>query len=414
MASRNIDKSKGTPGCAQAARGQPTNWDRRPQAVEDCPSVPNIPSRQAHIVHLVGELTPVVLSYLQPATRALDAAGFAQHVVVVCKEAPALPLPDFGERTRVEWVTSRSSLHRWSTALAQLNSLLVQRSPDGVHLHGFVPFCLGGVSLRRAGYQGRLYYSPHGSRAHGKHGILGCLAYALVSPCIGGSSFLMIADSVGDPAAKLPGHTDVVEAVANPVDDGFLNAAHIDASEAMVIGGSTESNDAELHSFIQMVDRLPRRTAEGKPIRFCWMGPVQSLQHARLKAAGIAWAAHSDQHASIALLGAAWVFLAPIGGRGYPLLLAQAMASGTPCVALRCTEHALLIEDRKDGMLFDNHDQAKTLVEELLNDAGTRNALGKSARQKLHATRRPLAFAGRVLPLYQDSHVMQAPSQAPA
>jgi hypothetical protein len=287
--------------------------------------------------------------------------------------------------------------------LSTLTGLLKPQPPAGVHLHGFIPFCLGGMSLRREGYTGHIYYSPHGSRAHGKLGLLGSLAYSLVSPWIGGNSFLVIADSAGDPANKLPGHSDVVEIVGTPISEAYFETEHMEAPEAIVVGGSSEATAADVNAFCQMTVMMPRTTQNGTRVRYFWTGPVLPEQEAVLKAAEIERVAPSDQTARIELLSMAWLFLAPISGRGYPLPLAQAMACGVPCVAVDAPEHRALIRHGADGLLFQAAKQGLAQATELLETTDRRQALGRMAAVRIQSTRTRSAFETQVVPLYKDS-----------
>lgn len=362
------------------------------------------------IVHFVGELSPVVLSYLQPAAQALDKAGFLQHIIVVSVNRLEVEKASFGSNTVVDCITSRSRFNRWAAGLSRLTELLAPLPPAGVHFHGFIPFCLGGVSLRREGYNGHVYYSPHGSRAHGMLEPLGSLAYSLVSPWLAGSSFLVIADSAGDPAAGLPGRGGVVEPVSTPVDDDFFDTDHIEAPEAIIVGGSTEATDNEVNAFCQMAVMLPHSTQAGTPVRFFWEGPVLQAQEAVLKAAGIERVAPSDSIARLELLSTAWLFLAPLPGRGYPLPLAQAMASGVPCVAADAPQHAALIRHGADGLLFKAAKQGLAQVVDLLEAADKRHAIGLAASMRMRATRSRSTFESRIVPLYKGATPKPTPS----
>jgi len=366
------------------------------------------------IVHFVGDLSPVVLSYLQPTAQALDKAGFLQHIVVVSVNQLEVERANFGSNTVVDCIASRSRLNRWAAGLSRLTELLAPLPPAGVHFHGFIPFCLGGVSMRREGYNGQVYYSPHGSRAHGMLGPLGSLAHSLVSPWLAGSSFLAIVDSAGDPAAGLPGSSNAVEPVSTPVDDDFFDTDHMEAPEAIIVGGSTEATDNEVNAFCQMAVMLPHNTQAGTPVRFFWAGPVLPAQEPVLKAAGIERVAPSDHIGRLELLSTAWLFLAPLPGRGYPLPLAEAMASGVPCVAANAPQHAALIRHGADGLLFIGAKQGMAQVVDLLEAADKRQAIGLAASARMQDTRSRSAFESRIVPLYKNSTPKQAPSNITA
>jgi glycosyltransferase involved in cell wall biosynthesis len=81
------------------------------------------------------------------------------------------------------------------------------------------------------------------------------------------------------------------------------------------------------------------------------------------------------------------LFVLPSFAEGVPVVLMEAMAAGVPVVATRIAGIAELVDDNQSGRLVPpgNGEALTHAIDALLNDPGTRNALGQAGRRKVQA-----------------------------
>ncbi len=85
------------------------------------------------------------------------------------------------------------------------------------------------------------------------------------------------------------------------------------------------------------------------------------------------------------LCKAADIFVFPSLQEGLPMALMEAMASGLPCIARKIRGNTDLIDDDKDGILYEDSEGLKEALNLMINDTSHREVLGNNATEKIKA-----------------------------
>ena len=98
------------------------------------------------------------------------------------------------------------------------------------------------------------------------------------------------------------------------------------------------------------------------------------------------------------------VFLLPSSLENSPNSLGEAMLLGMPCAAANVGGVPSMMEDKKEGLLFDpaRPDQMTQAVLALLDDPAGAEAMGKAARARAMADHDPRAIAAAQMALYNQ------------
>lgn len=358
------------------------------------------PRQNLDVLHIVGTPTAVVLSYLVPAANALARAGLVQKVLFA-SSVPTKRPSRLNAAIDAELTIQPSQWRRWRACLKSLSGELTSRKISSVHFHGFVPLILGSLSLRRAGFNGHIFYSPHGSKAHRRLAGLGNLAYASLSPLIGGSRLIVLADDLGDTGNKIPMSDEVIRYVPLPVHEAYVDLDHIEAPSPVVIGGSTERSGRDLNAFCQLSVMVPSLTDSARGAEFCWIGPTEPSDAEQLRAAGITLISPHEVTRKREVLSLAWAFVAPLQSRGFPVLAAEAMAAGVPVLAPDRPDYRRLFAASACGLPYLSFGDAVHRLSELLGDTDARQQASAAGRLFFKQTRNEQAFESEVMSHYR-------------
>jgi glycosyltransferase involved in cell wall biosynthesis len=151
------------------------------------------------------------------------------------------------------------------------------------------------------------------------------------------------------------------------------------------------------HGAIHLVDAIRRLQARGRTdVRALFVGEGPELSRVRSAAAGLSGVAFTGAVAHDAmppLLASADVGVAPFEVSGHrslahefywsPLKIFEYMATGLPVVAPRLQRITEIVEDGREGLLYDSSNpDALTNALERLTDAALRSRLGSAARRR--------------------------------
>ena len=316
------------------------------------------------MLHVVGRVTEPVARFIGPTLGLLHAEGMAQELMML--EGPALPLlrASLPAGTTLHPVRADDGRRAWLRLRAAVAQRLSRGGVDAVHFHGVQPW-LASVTARPPAPP--VFLSPHGSH------LLGALPL-LVALLRQRPTLVATSDRESARLQRL----GLIAPASHPVlEDLYLHTAQQASSVPTVVAGSYVASRAALSLFTRVSVLL----AEAQPgLAFEWLGQVAVGGAAELDAAGIAHQ-HSAAPDRIAdALGRAWLFLALTPDPRTPLLLAQAMASGTACIALNTPSHSALIRHGHNGLLVRDDASLKAAVCGLLDHPERRQALGEQAR----------------------------------
>ncbi|MCW5632883.1 MAG: glycosyltransferase [Rubrivivax sp.] len=287
---------------------------------------------------------------------------------------------------------------RWQAARARLVAALQESPQAAVHVHGFVAALVALRVHARAGGRtpGVVYYSPHGSASLGRLRTLGVVLQWLARTLTGAAPFDRVITccavesrllpgfgsstaprSAGtQPPARLPAEVHLAE---SPVARCFFVQPRRPATEPLVLAGVLDEGIAAAERMARLAVLLGDEVLH---TRVRWVGLVRPKTAPLLRAAGIDTLAVGDDKALAGRMAEAWVFVAPVATTRFPLLLAQAMASRLPCVALASPFNAALLKDGESGFLCRDAEQMLARTRELVESAPLRERLGRAARQE--------------------------------
>ncbi len=337
------------------------------------------PSSEGRVLHLATHLDRGVQGLLGPATEALARSGSEQTLVLIDHVDGRRLLPHFDDRIDIVLVPLlRNPVGQWRALSAAFARAVLEQRPGSVHLHGLIAGLLGQRVL--AGLESRVpaLYSQHGGGVRSALKPLALLAQLLGRSGRGSATARAIGHGHAE-AERLQaqGHESVA-IVEGPVDNAYFDAAHHAARHPLIVSASRTDDVRSAEAFDQLAVLLG---GDGIGLGFNWIGPLDAVSGARLKAAGVGVfdsACHSERATRMA---AAWMFVALAGQRGFPQCLAEAMACGLPCVALDTPEHRSLVRHGVTGYLCRSQAEVIDRIAQLADTPSLRERMGNAGRE---------------------------------
>ena len=165
---------------------------------------------------------------------------------------------------------------------------------------------------------------------------------------------------------------------APDVSDVFFAPGRREARRPLVVTASNEPDARHAARFVQLAVLL-----ESSGLAFNWLGPADSTAAAQFAAAGVG---HYDARVDIeraTRLRQAWLYV-DCGGSsaGSQRRLAEAMASGLPCVGWNTAAHGTLLAHDRSGLLCDSEEGLLDCIAVLVDSAELRARLGDAARDE--------------------------------
>lgn len=361
------------------------------------------------MLHLTTFLDDSMLQLLGPATAALARSGSSQTVVLIDHLHSRPLLTQLDDSTDIVLVPPRRNpVAQWRALGAAFASTVVAQRPDAVHLHGFVACLLGERALGGLELQIPAFYSPHGSEALGPMRPLATLAHLLGRSGNGSATARAIGHGAAE-AEVLKGliHRSVA-VVEGPVDRAYFEVELHAARHPLIVTASRSGDARCAEAFDQLAVLLG---GDGLGLSFNWIGPVDAVSAARLKAANVG-VFDAPTHAERATrLAAAWMFVALASERGFPLCLAEAMGAGLPCVALDTPAHRGLVLHGETGYLCRSQAEVIDRIAQLVDTPSLRERMGHAGRALAGARFGQAQFEHTLFAAYGQASARQRPPQ---
>lgn len=334
--------------------------------------------REGRVVHLATHLDRGVLDLLGPATAALSRSGSGQTVVLIDHADDRPLLPHFADSSDIVLVEPRRNpLTQWrALGAAFARTVLVQR-PDTVHLHGPIAGLLGERVLAELASKTPAVHSQHGGGVRGTLKPLAALAQLLGRNGRGAATARALGHGTAEgELLEALGHQSVA-VVEGPVDGAYFDVTLHAARHPLIVSASRTGDVRSAEAFDQLAVLLG---GDALGLAFNWIGPVDAVSAARMKAAAVG-VFDSAQHSERATrLAAAWMFVGLAGRRSFPLCLAEAMATGLPCVALDTPAHRSLVRHGDTGYLCRSQAELIDRIALLADTPSLRERMGRAGR----------------------------------
>lgn len=356
-----------------------------------------LPVRSVHpvapglVVHLIGRLTEHVSGYLLPLVETIAAMDRQQLILVADDDIARQALAGLPVGAVVHYYATASE---GAVGRAELARALLPLAAHGcvaaLHLHGLRAGLAAAPWLHRHGAGVQVYLAPHSSRALQRSVLLRAMVTGWLRLRLAGTGLHTVVNLAGELTRLGALRSVPLSVLESPVDARFFQTSPLPSRlPLVVVDGGAPRSAAEvlqqcLATSIGAWVELRDAAAEGAVT-----GATTS--------AGLVRAASGETRERAQQLGAAWVFVAPAAGRGFPMRLAEAMAAGLACVALDSPGHRSLIDDGRTGCIASSLDVLVRQVLSLLDRPLQRHALGAAAREAMRQRVHPGRFRARAM-----------------
>lgn len=330
---------------------------------------------RGRVVHLALRLDEGMLRLLGPATAALAASGQAQVLVLINHPRSRSLLAQLDPSLQVVPVArQRNPIAQWR-ALAAAFAATVEAVPAAaVHMYGHAARVLGERVLQRLDSRVPRFCSPDSGGAALAWHPLTLLARVLSRGGPGPTRGIGHGLAVADAMEQAPRPVTVLE---GPVGAAYFAATPHAARHALIVGASRIPDPLACIAFDHLAVLLG---GDGLGLAFNWLGPLDPISTARMKAAQVGVFDPQDDDERAQRMAAAWIFVAMGAGRRFPISLAEAMATGLPCVAMDNPGHRSLVQHGETGYLCRSPGEVIDRIAQLADTPTLRARMGRAAR----------------------------------
>lgn len=367
------------------------------------------PAGHGTTVHVVSRLTPPVLRFLQPTVQALGAVGTAQLLVVLDDGKHQMQRTGFPATLRQHLVPDRPSPWQRSRVLYRALVAVLQDEPvAALHLHGVLAGVAGLRMLRRLPAQPvDVYFTPHRPRNLALPSLLQSLLLPLLKRSLRGGTLRTIVNLPAETSQPAPVDGTPAWMVECAVPALYFETRRNEAKRPLLIAATAFENPLAVDRFVRVAVLLGD---DSLGIAFNWLGATNPKAATTLRAAGVGQFMADTDAQRAQRLGAAWVFVAAVEERGFPVRLVEAMAAGLACVAQDSPSHRHVVDDGVTGYLCADVPAMLQRIADLVDDPALRHQLGQAARAAAAARFSDSVFERRLLQAL--GHV--SPGQVPA
>jgi glycosyltransferase involved in cell wall biosynthesis len=378
--------------------------DRIPASI----AVSTVPGR---VVHLLERFTDEVFDLLGPTTAALSQSSVDQVVVVVDSPSRRALLARLDDSIELVLVPPQDDLiTQWRSLGIAFAHTLGERPVKAIHLHGFAASLIGEVALRKVPQAVPIFYSPHDSRTLHPLRWVGTLARLVAGMFLPRRDALAIGHGAPEVRALHGLSHQTVRLVEGPVSAPFFEVTGAPARHPLIIAASRTHNLRGVEAFDQLAVLLGGGVLH---LSFNWIGPVNEVSSARLKAANVGVFEAGDDAERASRLAGGWLYVALGGNRGFPLCLAEAMAAGLPCVAIDTPFHRDMVRHGETGYLCRSQTEIIDRIAQLIDTPRLRQRMGRAARTLARERFSEASFREALLSAYQLGDELPVPVSVP-
>lgn len=337
------------------------------------------------VVHVVGKLTESAFAFVGSASQALGDNGIPQTVILANDAPHPALLAKFHPSVRLELAPpSAGPMKQFRHAVKLLCHEANTRSVAAIHLHGLLASLIAIYAVWFCGLSPRLFLLPHGSRwlwlVRGASSLLMRLRHPFRR---GDSADGAVAHMPTGRPKALPPPAQPIRLIEHPIAAHFFAWDRQESRRPLIVAGTSADDPLGAAQFAQMAVLLGE---ESMALSFNWVGRVDAESRARLKAASVGLFDEEDAHGRAARLAGAWIYVAYAGAPVFPVLLAEAMALGIPCVAWDSPQNRNVVRHGETGLLCSSQSQLLASIAQLIDSPELRRNMGRNAQEE--ATRR--------------------------
>jgi len=189
-----------------------------------------------------------------------------------------------------------------------------------------------------------------------------------------------------------------VRLVEGPVSAPFFEVTGAPARHPLIISASRSHNLRGVEAFDQLAVLLGGGALH---LGFNWIGPVNEVSGARLKAANVGVFEARDDTERASRMASGWLYVSLGGNRGFPLSLAEAMAAGLPSVAIDSPFHRDIVRHGETGYLCRSQTEVIDRIAQLIDTPPLRQRMGRAARTIARERFSEATFREALLSAYQ-------------
>jgi len=333
---------------------------------------------RGRVVHLALRLDEGMLRLLEPATAALARSGQAQALVLIDHPGQRALLARLDSAVQVVSVPlERNPIVQWRALGAAFSAVIEAAPVAAVHMYGHAACVLGERVLHRLDSRVPRFRSPDGGGPALAWHPLTLLARLLGRDRRDELAARGIGNGVtaGEALQGLPSHA--VTVVEGPVAAAYFAVMPHAARHPLILGASRVADASATAAFDHLAVLLG---GDGLGLAFNWLGPLDAVSAARLKAAQVGVFDPQDDAERATRMAAAWIFVALGAGRRFPISLAEAMASGLPCVATDNPGHRGLVQHGETGYLCRSPAEVIDRIALLADTPTLRERMGAAGR----------------------------------
>lgn len=338
-------------------------------------------SQPRGVLHVVGDLNEAVWQILGPACAALRREGRHQAILVLDGDRARQLLQGLDPSIPVHYLQpGKMPAQSWFRMGRSLQTLVGQACWEAVHLHGLLPMIVGLPLARRIEADGgRMFVTPHSSRSLRSLGWFGRPMLRAVLSVLPGHRLHTLAHVPFDVRAMQRLAHVKARLIEPPVEEVFFSVhAQVEPRPPVIVGGAADDAPDAVQRFAQLSILLAGVMPE---LRYRWLSPTTADERALLGASGIETLEDpTDRYARARALANASLYVAPQAGRGFEMLLAEAMAVGLPCVGYRSQVIEDMLTDGETGVLAGSMNHLAQATASLLRDAALRSLIAEQAR----------------------------------
>jgi hypothetical protein len=323
------------------------------------------------VLHVTALGDRQALETLSHATKVVDRLGVGQLLIALDEgrdaDAPAPPLA-------VEMRTLSCAGFSIFGKVRALQREFAGQSHENlyaVHLHGMAACFLGAQALVAGRVQSRVVYSPHVAASHWTAPLLGrfwqsrldATRYAAVTASLTEAQTL----------SKLLHRS--TEVLPHPVGEAYFGAVRAESPRAHLLADGLGQEAADVVSRLSVL--LNGREAR---VPISWLGMPQRGARTQLEASGVTSLGLEHDAARALSLSRASAFVHISSSARLPIVVAQAMAAGVPCLVSDTSPHRALIDHGETGFICTSERDLLEYGVLLLRNPEERRLIGEAAR----------------------------------